>query len=146
MKVRKVRVQKQTFLPKEKNLTKEEYRRLYQAAKNNGKGTLALIMETVASTGIRISELEYFTVDRIGKERMEIVNKGKCRTIFLPGELRKKLLYYVKKHHIQTGCIFITRNGRPKDRSNLWRELKALYKDAGVEEKKIFPHNFRNEN
>lgn len=143
LKVRKVKVQKQTFLPEEKNLTKKEYHRLYRTALDSGKGTLALIMETVASTGIRISELKYFTVDRISKGRIEVVNKGKYRTIFLPGELRKKLIYYVKKHHIKTGCIFVTRNGRPMDRSNLWREMKSLHEEAGVEARKIFPHNFR---
>lgn len=100
-------------------------------------------METIACTGIRISELKYFTVERIKRGKIEIYNKGKYRKIFLPKLLRENLLNYCKEHGIKTGWVFITKTGKLKDRSNLWREMKNLQKKAGVAETKIFPHNLR---
>ncbi|SHE49646.1 tyrosine-type recombinase/integrase [Lactonifactor longoviformis] len=143
LKLKRVKVQKQNFADEDKEMSKEEYIRLKKAAADKGKAQLALIIETICSTGIRISELSYFTVERVRKGYVEVHNKGKSRTILLPEKLRRKLIYYVKKHNILSGCIFVTRNGKPKDRSNLWAEMKALYKKAEVSPEKIFPHNLR---
>ena len=143
LKLKRVKVQKQNFADEDKEMSKEEYIRLKRAAAENGKAQLELIIETICSTGIRISELSYFTVERVRKGYVEVHNKGKSRTILLPEKLRRKLIYYVKKHNILSGCIFVTRNGKPKDRSNLWAEMKALYKQAEVSPEKIFPHNLR---
>ena len=143
MKVRRVKTQRPLFLREEKELTRKEYIRLIDAARRSGKIQLALCMETIASTGVRISELPYFTVENIKKGNTEIINKGKYRRIFLGADIRKMLLKYCKKNGIKQGPVFITRNGKPKNRSNLWREMKALKKMAGVSGEKIFPHNFR---
>lgn len=143
LKVRRVKVQKQIFLSEEKNLTKEDYNRLRDTALLNGKEQLALIIEVIASTGIRVSELRYFTAEQVRKGRIEVFNKEKYRRILIPELLRKKLLCYLGKNSIRKGFIFTTRNGNPKDRSNLWGEMKALCRDAGVEAEKVFPHNLR---
>lgn len=143
LKVRRVKVQKSLFLKEEKELTKEEYRKLVQTALAEGKEQLALCMETIASTGIRISELEFFTVESIRRDYIEIVNKGKYRRIFLPKVLRQKLLFFARKNGIRRGAIFITRTGKKKCRSNIWREMKALKEKAGINGNKIFPHNLR---
>lgn len=143
LKVRRVRTQKSLFLSAEKELTREEYQRLLQAAVDGGKYQLALCMETIASTGIRISELSYFTVEAVKQDHIEIFNKGKYRRIFIPRTLRKKLLAYAEERGIRQGPIFVTRTGRPKSRSNIWREMKALKEKAGIAGSKIFPHNLR---
>lgn len=143
LKVRRVKVQKSLFLKEEKELTKEEYRKLVQTALSEGKEQLALCMETIASTGIRISELEFFTVESVRRDYIEIVNKGKYRRIFLPKVLRQKLLLFARKNGIRRGAIFITRTGKKKCRSNIWREMKALKEKAGINGNKIFPHNLR---
>lgn len=141
--VKRIKTQRSLFRQEEKELTKGEYRKLVEAARGEGKEQLALCMETIAATGVRISELQYFTVERVQKGRIEIMNKGKYRRIFLPDPLRRKLLAYIKENRIREGYIFITRNGKPKDRSNIWSEMKALQKKTGIQESKIFPHNFR---
>ncbi len=143
LKVKRIKVQKSLFLQEEKELTREEYRKLVQTALAEGKEQLALCMETIASTGIRISELEFFTVESIRRDYIEIVNKGKYRRIFLPKVLRQKLLFFARKNGIRRGAIFITRTGKKKCRSNIWREMKALKEKAGINGNKIFPHNLR---
>lgn len=143
LKIRQIKVQKNLFLQEEKEMTQNEYQRLVKAAKEKGKIQLALCMETIAVTGIRISELKFFTVERVRRGRIEIFNKGKYRRIFLSKDIRKKLLLFAGRYKIRKGCIFITRNGKPKDRSNIWSEMKALKKEAGVSASKIFPHNLR---
>lgn len=143
LKVRRVKVQKQVFLAEEKNLTKADYNRLRNTALMQGKEQLALILEVIASTGIRISELQYFTVEQIKRGRIEVFNKEKYRRILVPDTLRKKLLCYTGKNKIQKGVIFRTRNGKAKDRSNIWLEMKTLCHAAGVESEKVYPHNFR---
>lgn len=142
-KLRRVKIQKNLFMREEKELTRQEYRRLVETAKQEGKMQLALCMELIASTGIRISELKYFTIEQVRKGRIEVHNKGKYRRIFISEYLKKKLLLFAKKERIKKGHIFVTKNGRPKDRSNLWSEMKALKEKAGVKGEKIFPHNFR---
>ena len=106
-------------------------------------GMIALCIETIACTGIRISEIKYFTVERVKFGKIEIYNKGKYRRIFLPKVLQRKLLSYCHNNQIAEGWIFVTKNGKLKDRSNIWREMKRLKEKAGVAESKIFPHNFR---
>ena len=100
-------------------------------------------METIAATGIRISELSAFTVEAVKKNRILITNKGKYRRIFLPKELRRRLLFHARIRGLDKGLIFVTKNGRPKTRSNIWREMKSLKEKAGVSGEKIFPHNLR---
>ena len=141
--VKPLKVQRSLFLKEEKELSKEEYRKLVKTARQEGKEQIALCMETIAATGIRISELQYFTVEKVKKGRIEICNKGKYRRIFLTDDIRKKLLHYCKTAGVREGQIFVTRTGKPKDRSNLWKEMKRLKEKAGVCASKIFPHNFR---
>lgn len=143
LKVKRIKVQKNLFLQEEKELTMEEYKKLLKTAREEGKEQLALCMETIASTGIRISELAFFTIEAMKKEQIEISNKGKYRRIFLPNDLRKKLLQYANKQGIGQGPIFVTRNGKPKSRSSIWREMKSLKEKAGIDGSKIFPHNLR---
>ena len=122
-------------------MTEKEYRRLLTAAKGNRR--LLLVMETICATGIRVSELKFFTVEAVRRGRAEVYNKGKNRPVFLPGKLQKTLLQYIKAQGIESGPVFITRSGRPLDRSNIWSDMKKLCRTAGVAEVKVFPHNLR---
>ena len=142
-KIKQLRIQKNLFLPKEKELSKQEFQSLVRAARLAGKDWLALCMETIAATGIRISELKYFTVESVEKGRIEVWNKGKHRRIFLPASLGRSLLKYCRKQKIRSGCIFRGKTGKPKDRSQIWREMKELKELAGVDGGKIFPHSLR---
>lgn len=142
-KIKRFKMQKALFLDEDRELTEAEYRKLLKTALADGKYQLALCMETIASTGIRISELPAFTVEAVKKNFIEVTNKGKYRRIFLPKEIRKKLLHYAEEQKIESGPIFVTRNGKPKSRSNIWREMKALKEKAGIDGRKIFPHNLR---
>lgn len=139
--VKTLRVQRMTYRDASKELTQAEYERLLNAAKDQPQ--LLMILETLAGTGIRISELRFFTVEDVRKGKIEVQCKRKIRTILIPGKLRKKLLNYAKKQGITSGEIFITRNGKSVDRSNVWKQMKALGQKAGVEASKVFPHNFR---
>lgn len=143
LKVKRVKVQQSLFMQEERELSRKEFGRLVRTAEREGKRWLALCMETIASTGIRISELRYFTVERVKKGRIEVHNKGKYRRIMLPDFIKKKLLDFCRKRHIRGGCIFTDRQGRPKDRSSIWREMKRLREHSGVDGNKIFPHNLR---
>ena len=143
LKVKRIKVQKQPFLQDQKEVTEKECRKLIATAMAEGKEQLALCIETIACTGIRISEIKYFTVERVKSGKIEIYNKGKYRRIFLPKVLQRKLLSYCHNNQIAEGWIFVTKNGKLKDRSNIWREMKRLKEKAGVAESKIFPHNFR---
>ena len=142
-KIKRFKMQKALFLDEDRELTEAEYRKLLKTALADGKYQLALCMETIASTGIRISELPAFTVEAVKKNFIEVTNKGKYRRIYLPKEIRKKLLHYAEEQKIESGPIFVTRNGKPKSRSNIWREMKALKEKAGIDGRKIFPHNLR---
>lgn len=136
-----LRVQKQAYRSEKENLSKEEYLRLQRAAKE--KPRLGLILETLCETGIRISELSYFTVESLRKKKIEVRCKGKIRTIIVPGELCRKLLRYAGARGITDGAVFCTRSGKPVNRSNIWSEMKKLCEKAGVEKTKVFPHNLR---
>ena len=143
LRVKTIKVQKQIFASNEKELTKTEYERLLSAAKAKSNQRLYLLMQTICSTGIRVSELRYITVEAINKGRAEINCKGKRRCAFLPTELCKILKNYVKEQKIKSGSVFVSKNGNPLDRSNIWSDMKKLCKEAGVSEKKVFPHNLR---
>jgi len=139
--VKNLKLQHQTYCAEDKELTKAEYFRLLQAAERRPQ--LHLLLETICGTGIRVSELQHFTVEAVRCGEVTIRCKGKIRTILLPGKLRKKLLFYAKKNGISAGAIFVTRSGKPLNRSNIWARMKALCKEAKVASGKVFPHNLR---
>ena len=139
--VKTLKTQHQTYCAEEKELTKAEYLRLLQAAERRPQ--LRMIMETICGTGIRVSELRYFTVEAVRHGEITVRCKSKIRIILLPGKLRKKLLAYAKKNGIPSGAIFITRNGKPLNRSNIWAQMKSLCGIANVKASKVFPHNLR---
>jgi integrase/recombinase XerD len=143
IKLKFLSIQRQIFRDSAKELTKEEYDRLLTAARESGQERLALIMETLCATGIRISELRYITVEAAKDGRATISLKGKIRTILLPTKLYRKLTKYAKKEKIASGAIFRTKSGKPISRRQVWYELKRLCQAAGVEPGKVFPHNLR---
>jgi site-specific recombinase XerD len=142
-KVKSLKIQTQIFASTDSELTKTEYDRLLQTAKQQGNTRLYLLMQTMCSTGIRISEVRYITVEAVARGIAEINCKGKCRQVFLPKQLCLILRPYIKEHNIKSGAVFVTRNGNPLDRSNIWSDMKKLCKAANVSEKKVFPHNLR---
>ena len=142
-KVKSMKLQRQIYCPEEKELTKAEYLRLVNTAKRKGKERLNLILQTIGGTGIRVSELEYITVEAAKSGKAVVALKGKTRSVFLVKELQKKLLRYATEQNISSGTIFITRNGKPLSRTNIWREMKGLCQEAGVHPQKVFPHNLR---
>lgn len=142
-KLRSVKIQRQIFRDETRELSQAEYRRLLSAAKGKQNERLLLVMETICSTGIRVSELKFFTVETVRRGRADVTNKGKTRTVFLPGKLQRVLLKYAKAQKITAGPVFITRGGRPLDRSNIWADMKKLCQAANVAESKVFPHNLR---
>ena len=143
LKVKPLKIQKALFRDEEKELTREEYVRLVRAAQREGNERLALVIQTICATGIRVSELEYITVEAVQCGRGVVDNKGKRRTVFLPDKLRRLLLAYLKKEKRIAGPVFVTRRGHPLNRSNIWRDMKALCESAHVAPGKVFPHNLR---
>ena len=141
--VKQFKMQRQVYCPEEKELTRAEYIRLLDAAKKKHNERLNLIIQTICGTGIRVSELEYITVEALCKGEAVVNCKGKNRRIFIVPELKKKLLRYVKEQRIVSGAIFITRSGKPVSRNNIWREMKNLCEQANVSPSKVFPHNLR---
>lgn len=141
--VKALKVQRAVFRLKDRELNKEEYYRLLEAAKAKKNRRLYLIMETICATGIRVSELQFITAEALKTERAVVTLKGKTRTVLLPKALCKKLRKYAKEREILSGSLFITKYGRPMDRSNILHEMKALCETAGVERSKVFPHNLR---
>jgi len=139
--VKNVRIQQQTYCSEEKELTRAEYLRLLAAADKNER--LKLVLQTICATGIRVSELRHFTVDAVSRGEIVVDCKGKTRTILIPGKLRKLLVRYAKQHNILTGAVFLGNNGKPMDRSSIWRQMKRLCKAANVKASKVFPHNLR---
>lgn len=140
-KVKTLRCQRQTYCAEEKELTKSEYLRLLEASQKNEQ--LNLVIQTICGTGIRVSELRYFTVEAVNRGEITVQCKSKTRTILVPGKLKKLLLNYAKHCRIQSGTIFVTKNGKPMDRSNIWAQMKRLCTAAGVNPTKVFPHNLR---
>lgn len=141
--VKLLRRQRRLFRGKDRELDQSEYNRLVSTAKNQGKERLALLMEAICSTGIRVSEVHYITVEALSQGFGEIRLKGKIRTVLFPNKLAKKLLRYAKRQGIESGEVFRTRTGRGLDRRQIWSEMKQLCRAAGVEPGKVFPHNLR---
>ena len=141
--VKFLKIQRQMFRDASKDLDIEEYERLVNAAYRLNNRRLGLVIETICGTGIRVSELEYITVDAVRAGKAEIVLKGKVRVILMPGQLIRKLLEYAGEQNISSGGIFMTRNGKNLSRRQIWAEMKKLCADAGVESSKVFPHNLR---
>lgn len=138
--VKSLKKQRELFSPEEKELSKAEYLRLLEAAKNR---QLNLILQTICGTGIRVSELQYFTVEAVKYGQVTVRCKNKTRTVLVPGKLRRALLDFAKARKIPAGSIFITRSGKPLDRSNIWARMKKLCAKARVKPGKVFPHNLR---
>lgn len=143
IRIKVLKIQRQIFSNKDKELTKAEYERLLIAAKSKGNERLYLLIQTICSTGIRVSELRFVTYEAVKKGRAVISCKGKMRTIFLPKELCRMLKKYITEQGIKDGSVFVSRNGKPLDRSYIWKMLKNLCESAGVSKDKVFPHNFR---
>lgn len=139
--VKSLRVQRRIYVPEERELTKEEYRRLLEASR--GDEQMNLLLQTICATGIRISELRYFTVEALRSEELTVCCKNKTRTIFLPPQLRKALRRYAARRNIRSGPVFVTRFGNCLDRSNVWAKMKRLCAAANVESHKVYPHNLR---
>lgn len=143
LRLKLLKIQKEIFMKEEKELTRAEYGRLVRTAERKGKERLSLLIQTICATGIRVSELEFITVEAVKRGRAEVNCKGKRRVIFLPARLQKKLKAYAAKKGISEGVIFAAKSGRPLHRGNIWAEMKKLCKDAEVSPEKVFPHNLR---
>ena len=143
IRVKFVKIQRKLFRDQKKELTREEYRRLVETAYSKGNERLALLMETICASGIRVSEVPYITVEAARNGKAVISLKGKVRTIMLSGKLCRKLLKYAKKQKIASGEIFLTKSGKGFSRRQIWAEMKRLCKVSGVEASKVFPHNLR---
>ena len=143
LKVKSIKLQQQIYCPEEKELTKAEYTRLCRAAKHKHNERLNLILQTICGTGIRVSELRFITVEAARHGEATVSCKAKTRSVFIVKELQKKLLRYAAEQGFKSGMIFVTRTGKPISRTNIWREMKALCEEAGVNPQKFFPHNLR---
>lgn len=142
-KVKIIKLQKQIYCSEEKELTKAEYLRLCRTAERKHNERLNLLIQTICGTGIRVSELQFITVEAAQNGEAIVSLKGKTRMVFIVRDLQKKLLNYAKKNNIKVGCIFITKSGKPMSRTNIWREMKNLCKEAEVNSSKVYPHNLR---
>lgn len=143
LKVKPLKIQREIFAKPEKELTRNEYHRLVEAADRKHNHRLSLLLQTICATGIRVSELKFITLEAVQVGRTVVDCKGKTRTVFLPVDLCRALRRYCRNQGMETGVIFRTKNEKPLDRSNIWKEMKALCKSAGVEPGKVFPHNLR---
>lgn len=143
LRVKSLKVQQQVFCSEEKELTKAEYVRLCRTAEKKHNERLCLILQTICGTGIRVSELQFITVEAVRKGEATVSLKGKTRSVFLIRELQKKLLRHISERKITTGPVFVTRTGKPMSRTNIWREMKNLCVEAEVNPEKVFPHNLR---
>ena len=143
LRVKSLKVQQQIFCPEEKELSRAEYERLCRTAERKHNERLSLIIQTICGTGIRVSELPFITVEAVRKGDATVSLKGKTRNVFIVRELQKKLLCYIAEQKITKGAVFVTRTGKPVSRTNIWREMKNLCHEAGVNPEKVFPHNLR---
>lgn len=143
LRLRRIKVQRMDTLCMDRILDKREFQKLVRTARQQGKDQIAMIMETMCATGIRVSELKFFHVENVRNGIVRVWNKGKYRMVILPELLRKKLLLYIGRNRIRSGVIFRTRTGREKNRSNIWKEMKAIGELANISLKKVFPHNLR---
>ena len=140
-KVKILKVQKETYSAQEKELTMAEYKRLVKVAEGNER--MKFVIETICATGIRVSELKFFTVEAIKHGEVIVQCKNKIRKIFIPKSLKKVLIKYARKRNIDSGPVFITRGKKPLDRSYIWAQMKKLCAAAGINPPKAFPHNLR---
>ncbi len=143
LKVKSLKLQQQVFCPEEKELTKAEYARLCRTAERKHNERLNLILQTICGTGIRVSELQYITVEAVKNGEAVVNSKAKTRSVFIVKELKQKLLRYAAEQGKKSGMIFVTRTGKPISRTNIWREMKALCEEANVNPQKVFPNNLR---
>ena len=143
LKVKSLKLQQKVFCPEERELSRTEYTRLCRAAERRQNERLSLILQTICGTGIRVSELKYITVEAVRRGEAVVSCKTKTRSVFIVKELKQKLLRYAKKQGIQSGMIFVTKTGHAINRSNIWRKMKMLCRDANVNPEKVFPHNLR---
>lgn len=143
LRLKRIRVQRMDMQDPDRELGKEEFRRLVRAAREMEKEQIAMIMETICATGIRVSELRFFRVEDLRRGLVKVWNKGKCRMVIIPRLLKQKLLAYAGSRHICSGVIFRTRTGKAVDRVSIWKEMKNVAKKAGVAPGKVFPHNLR---
>ena len=143
LRVKSLKLQQQVFCPEEKELTKAEYARLCKTAERKHNERLNLILQTICGTGIRVSELQYITIEAVKNGEAVVSCKAKTRPVFIVKELKQKLLRYAAEQGIKSGMIFVTRTGKPISRTNIWREMKALCVEANVNPEKVFPHNLR---
>lgn len=143
LKVKLLKIQKQIFANESNELTKDEYERLLNAALSKGNEKLYLLMQTICATGIRVSELQFITVESLKKRKANIDLKGKMRIVIIHNDLCKTLLKYASEQKITTGSVFISKNGKPLNRSNIWKMMQSLCDDANVSKSKVFPHNLR---
>lgn len=143
LRIKALRIQQQAFCSEEKELSRAEYERLCHVAQKNHNERLNLILQTICSTGIRVSELSYITVESVRRGQTSVSLKAKIRTVFLPADLQRKLMKYIMDQKIQTGPVFVTKTGKAISRSNIWREMKSLCEEAKVDPRKVFPHNLR---
>ncbi len=141
--VKTCKVQKETFTPENRDLSREEYKRLVETAMADGRTRLALVIQTICATGIRVSELGMITVDAVRNGMADVSCKGKERRVLIPRSLQMLLLEYIRREGMDSGPVFCTSSGRPMDRSNIWKEMKMLCEEAGVEKEKVYPHNLR---
>lgn len=142
-KVRAIKTQRQVYCPEEKELTREEYLRLVSTSQKKGNERLQMLLQTICGTGIRVSELRFITVEAAQRGEAVVTCKGKTRRVFIVKKLQRQLLQYARKRDIKQGPIFVTKTGKLMNRSNIWREMKSLCKEAGVDPRKVFPHNLR---
>ena len=142
-KVKSLKLQREIYCSEEKELTKAEYLRLVNTAKEKKNERLSLILQTICGTGIRVSELQFITVEAAKRGYAKVNCKGKSRTVIIVNSLQKKLMKYAQRQHIHNGVIFVTKTGKPISRTNVWREMKKLCRDANVNPSKVFPHNLR---
>ena len=138
--VKLLKIQRQIIAKEEKELSCQEYQRLVKAA---GNTRLSFVLRTICGTGIRVSELEYITVEAVREGKAVVSCKNKTRVIFIPATVQKILSKYIKKSCLKTGSVFIGKNGKPLNRKNIWRDMKGLCSRAGVARCKVFPHNLR---
>ena len=139
----RIKTYKETFRPENRNFTKHDYKKLVRMAEKIGNLRLALVIQTICAVGLRVSELQMITVSAVKKGVAQIYCKGKERQVLLPQPLQKRLMNYIRRKGIRYGVVFCTSSGKPLDRSNIWKEMKALCERAGVEKDKVFPHNLR---
>ena len=143
IRMKQLKMQRRIFRDRDRELTKTEYMRLLNAAWKNDNLRLYYLMQTLGATGVRVSELRFITVEAVHAGKAVVDCKGKRREILIPKKLREKLLAYCKGANVASGPVFVTRSGKPLNRCNIWKELQRLCADAGVDRRKVFPHNFR---